>query len=130
MSCYREFKLSLDAEKYLFSVKIVAHAQMLARLRCSSHYLRIETDRKHKIDRNERICLLCERNEVENECHFLMICPFFDCFRKKYIPAMYLNPPIERNFLKLMMSTDVNTQQCLAAFTYHAMKLRKEIYDM
>ena len=62
LSCYREFKSSLTTEKYLSVVKINVHMFMFARLRCSSHYLRIETDRKLKNDANEYeyVCYVIE----------------------------------------------------------------------
>ena len=83
---YREFKTSLEPDKYLFIVKVPIHLKMLARFRCSTHYLRIETDRKHNIERWQRLCQLCQSNEAENEYHFLLICPFYDHYRTKYIP--------------------------------------------
>jgi hypothetical protein len=45
------------------------------RLRLSSHKLRFETGRyaPNRIDRNQRKCLLCNRNDIENEYHFVII---------------------------------------------------------
>ena len=117
LSYYREFKSSLVPEKYLSAVQINVHMKMLARLRCSSHYLRIETDRKRNIDRNERICFLCERNEIENEYHFILICPHFDSLRTNF------DSPSERKLIALMTTNDKNTLQRLAAFSFHAMTL-------
>ena len=47
----------------------------------------------------------------------------------KYIPRYYFSPPTERKFISLMTSDDSNIMQRLAAFTFHAMKVRKEIND-
>ena len=41
----------------------------------------IENGRHLKIDKNERKCIFCE-NEIENEEHFLIICPIYRVGRK------------------------------------------------
>ena len=123
LSLYREYKFSLEPERYLRSINISSHRQMLARFRCSSHFLRIETDRKHGIERNQRICLLCDSNEVEDEYHFLLVCSFFNHYREKYISRFYFDPPSVQNFVDLLSSNNVDTLQRLAVFLFHAMKL-------
>ena len=49
----------------------------LARFRCSAHILAIEKLRYRNQERNNRICQKCNLNMIENEYHFLMICPFY-----------------------------------------------------
>ena len=46
----------------------------LASLRLSSHKLRIETDRysRNRIDRDQRKCINCNLNDLENEYHFVL----------------------------------------------------------
>lgn len=128
LDSYRNFKIRLEPERYLFSVNIPNHRFMLSRFRCSSHCLRIETDRKNNMDRNERICLLCNFSEIEDEYHFLLVCPFFNVFRKKYISRYYFSPPSYQKFVDLLQSVDGTELQSLAAFLYHSLKLRYEIY--
>ena len=89
LNWYRRFKFTLDPARYVFSVRTTVHMQMLARLRCSSHYLRVETDRKHGIERYMRLCQLCDSKEVEDEYHFLLVCSFFNVVRTKYLPRFY-----------------------------------------
>ena len=44
------------------------------RFRISSHQLRIETGRYENTPRNERLCLFCTSNKIEDENHFLLDC--------------------------------------------------------
>ena len=50
---------------------------VLTKLRLPSHKLRIETERynRNRTDRELRYCTLCNVNDVEDEYHFLLICP-------------------------------------------------------
>ena len=130
LSSYRNFKVSLDTEKYLFILKLPVHIQMMARFRCSSHYLRIETDRKYSIERSQRVCLFCDSSELEDEYHCLPFCPFFIHLREKYVPRDYFEPPNEQKCLALMTSDVTDIIQRLAAYVFHAMKLRKEVHEI
>ena len=49
----------------------------LCRIRTSSHCLRIEAERfnRNAVPRNERICLVCNNGEIEDEFHSILKCP-------------------------------------------------------
>ena len=67
----------------------------LYRIRTSSHSLRIQTETFscHTVPRNERICLVCNIGEIEDEFQFILECPQYDSIRKKYIrKCFYLRP--------------------------------------
>ena len=56
---------------------------IISRWRLSSHSLRIETDRYENIlDRNDRVCKLC--NMCEYERHVIFICPAYKELRHTY----------------------------------------------
>ena len=57
--------------------------QIISKLLCSSHTLRIETGRHSNIPRDERLCQLCELGKIEDEDHFIMECPKFSQIRQK-----------------------------------------------
>ena len=40
--------------------------------------LAIETGRYKNIQLENRICILCNRNEIEDECHFLLNCCLYE----------------------------------------------------
>ena len=67
----------------------------MTKFRISAHSLRIETGRYErkpnkenkliKIVREERTCLYCNNNDVEDEMHFLLKCPLYSIERKIFI---------------------------------------------
>ena len=68
----------------------------LSRLRLSSHQLRIETGRysQNRVDRAQSIlCTLCNKSDIEDEYHFVLVCSIYSILRKKYIRPYYYNRP-------------------------------------
>ena len=57
---------------------------MLSKFRLGILHLRIETARfvRPKIPPEERICLICNNGEVEDEIHFLLTCSRFEQLRQ------------------------------------------------
>jgi len=55
----------------------------LAKLRLSSHTLNVEIGRHNIIDRH---CIRCNLNDIEDEFHFVLICPDYVNLRNAYIP--------------------------------------------
>ena len=53
--------------------------QYLTKLRLSSHKFLVERGRwvKPKINYHERLCTLCDENDIEDEYHILMKCSYF-----------------------------------------------------
>lgn len=63
--------------------------QCISKLRLSSYRLAIETGmylNRHKAQRN---CFSCN-NYVEDEFHFILVCPVFIEYRKKYSKKGFL----------------------------------------
>ena len=61
----------------------------LSQFRLSSHDLEIERGRYADVDRDARICHFCNNNQIENEYHFLLICPLYRGLRKLYMKHNY-----------------------------------------
>jgi hypothetical protein len=61
--------------QYTFRHWVHALRIPLGQFRVGSHRLRVETD--HQIDRPDRICQLCQLQEVETEEHFIFRCPIY-----------------------------------------------------
>lgn len=122
---YREFKGLLECEKYLLLVNR-NQRRYLAKLRCSDHVLKVETDRRLNIDAHERYCELCT-NGCEDEYHFVLLCDFFHDLRVKFIPSFFrINPSYEK-FIILLKSKNSCNIMSLTQYVYHAMKLREVI---
>ncbi|XP_077994296.1 uncharacterized protein LOC144448021 [Glandiceps talaboti] len=125
-SYYRNFKKELAPEMYISLISLCKYRRALARFRCSSHALEIETGRHRGTDREFRICKLC-CIEVEDEYHFLFKCPAWDNLRKRYLqPASYRSPSLY-HVNQLMASRDGNTTRNLALFLFHAFKVKDKL---
>lgn len=75
---YILFKSSYTVEKYLTLDLPKPIRSKLAMFRCGVLPLRIETGRYRGEPVEDRICNLCDLNEIETEKHFLLHCPFFN----------------------------------------------------
>jgi len=82
---YCIFKHTFNLEPYLDSITNKRFIITLSRFRLSSHKLEIERGRYHNIDRENSICTFCNSKAIENEYHFLLICPLYRDIRKQSI---------------------------------------------
>ena len=76
-----------------------------SKLRLSSHQLAIETGRHTGIERQNRKCTLCTKDDIEDEFHFVLICPLYRSLRNQYISKYYQNHPSMFKFIQLCRST-------------------------
>ena len=106
-------------------LKCVQHRNIIAKLILSSHQLNIETGRHRNIARTDRKCELCETNDIEDEYHFVMICPVYRLLRIHYIPRFYYVRPSMANFLDLLNCSNANVLNRLAVFCIKAFKQRQ-----
>lgn len=66
---------------------------ILVKFRTCNHRLPIEKGRWENVERNNRICNLCNNSSIGDEFHFLLECSYFDHLRKKFIDKnLYLHP--------------------------------------
>ena len=63
-------------------------------------------------------------NAIENEYHFLLVCPFYRSLRKKYLPTYYCHWPNLNKFKMIMTSPQISTINKLGKYLYHAFTLR------
>ena len=113
-------------EKYLTCVKNPWSRKCLALLRCSCHPLNIEKGRHKQIPRNDRLCQLCLKkniNIIEDEYHFISICDCYSDLRKQYLPTYDICSYNEFNYL--MMTENETELIDLATFVVKAFKLRE-----
>lgn len=100
---YNNFKTNHDQEKYL---TILPHnlALTVLRLRTANHKFPVETGRWSGTEFNERVCTICNMNEVGTELHYILKCPFFNTQRQQFIHARYYENANEHTFKLLMTS--------------------------
>lgn len=124
---YARFKHDFEFENYLDFVSEKKYRIALTKFRLSSHDLAIERGRFENIERNDRLCRYCNLNRVENEYHFLLVCPLYRDLRKKYLHNYYCHWPTMNKFDDLMCKESKNVILNLSKFVYSAMKLRDSI---
>ena len=71
------------------------------RLRTTNHRLAIETGRWTNIDRQDRLCTLCN-SRLGDELHFLLYCQSLNDIRTLYLPKYYCNNPSLDKCINLM----------------------------
>ena len=121
---YRMYKHQLTCEQYLNSQLDNKFKYSLTRFRTSSHDLEIEKGRYNRIRREDRLCKLCNLNQIETEYHFLLICPFYRDLRLQYIKRYYQTWPNLKQFENLMISKNKQTIINLSKYIFFSMKAR------
>ena len=81
---YRIFKEEFRFEKYL-DILDKNDRILYCKFRTCNHKLPIETGRWFRIERNERKCLLCNRNDIGDEFHYIFNCPKISTHRNRYL---------------------------------------------
>ena len=103
----------------------------MTRLRLCSHSLEIETGRwdRPETDRKDRHCFYCKthgKHEVEDEGHFLIICPLYRDLRETLLPQNILHDNslrIEDKVTQIL--SDIENVKSVAKFIYQAFEDRK-----
>ena len=83
---YRIFKVNFEIERYLLEVPFKLRKAMTS-FRCRSNRLPIETGAFANVPREDRVCTLCDLNEIGDEYHYIFNCPCFVIQRKQYLDA-------------------------------------------
>ena len=81
LNIYRHIKNTLATERYILNTKSVGERRVMAGLRMGCLPLAVETGRYSGTPYQERVCRLCDRGDVEDQSHFLCICPVFKDLR-------------------------------------------------
>jgi len=89
---YKHCKSILQVEQYLSIDLPVMNKRDLFNFRCSGHCLMIEKGRHLNLDKDSRYCPVCLHNViriVEDEMHFLLVCPLYNTIRKELFPTQW-----------------------------------------
>ena len=62
----------------------------------------------------DRICDLCDKNELGDEYHYILECPVFQTPRSRHISEFYTRNPSMEKFTLLLQSNNVNELSKLA----------------
>ena len=101
----------------------------IAKLRLSSHNLCIETGGHRNIARENRTCVLCDLNDLENEYHFTLVCPVYINIRRQYIQKYFYDKPSVYKYITLLNSTKPKVLNNLALYIIKSFKLRDSLVN-
>ena len=104
LKSYSLYKHEFIFEKYLKVITEPKYKIAMSRFRTSSHELRIETGRYDNTPREQRLCKSCNMNKIEDEFHFLLVCPKYRDLRCKYFKRYYCHWPTLYKFENIMLS--------------------------
>ena len=96
---------------YLCKPILSVYRKQISCIRLSSHSLKIESGRYTNTQRNNRLCTCCNLNDIEDEFHFILKCPFYKDLRILYIKRFYYNKPSVFKLVKLLSINNV-TELC------------------
>ena len=96
---YVTFNVFKEETSYLFKPLSFVQRKFLAKLRLGVLTLRIETGRfvRPRLPAEERLCLICNSGEVEDETHFLLRCAEYSIERQNLFEKLL--DPISFNLL-------------------------------
>ena len=124
---YVTFKSELHVEDYLYYVTNRRSRSLLGQFRMGILPLYVETGRFNNTPLERRLCTCCSLNEIEDEYHFLMICPKYDNLRHNLfskITDINLNVLSERDkFAKILKFY----QKYLANYIVEAFEIRQKL---
>ena len=79
---------------------------------------------ENRLPRNERLCLYCNLNDIEDTYHFICICPCYNNLRLNYLNRYYYVRPSVYKFYELLNSHDRQALKKLGIFVKEALKIR------
>ena len=120
---YVRFKTSFCYEEYIDKFTNDSLRKHFSRLRLCSHSLEIEFGRFNGIDRENRLCKLCNQNTIESEYHFLLCCSKYNDIRIKYLG--YISWPTIQKFNSYMSTKKRNNLIKISKFIKEAFAIRK-----
>ncbi len=106
---YILFKQNFTVEKYLNIGLTRRERSLMAQYRLGVLPLRLETGRYKGEKEEERLCVLCNTGQIENEHHFLFYCPLYNnernvLFKKAETKCKNFNLQSNNNKLTILMS--------------------------
>ena len=99
------FKENLKIESYL---KILSKSSYipLIKFRTANHKLPVEIGRWENIPHAEWKCTLCNKNDIGDEFHYLLVCPYFATERTRLLKPYFFRRPNILKFKSLLVCTN------------------------
>lgn len=100
---YSLFKVDICCEKYI-SILSGSMLFTMLKFRTANHKLPVEVGRWNNTELTDRKCNLCQLNDIGDEFHYLLVCPFFNNERKLYVSQYYYRSPNIIKFKELLQT--------------------------
>ena len=127
---YAIFKSQFKPEEYL-KLNCNNQRRTLSQFRISAHKLAIERGRYTipKTPVSNRLCTNCNLGQVEDELHFLLVCPKYQSARDIYINSkisnqQFPNLSLDNKFMWLMSNEDLSICKSVSSYLLHCFDLR------
>ena len=133
---YNKFKSDIKIDTYLVQNLHPNIRIALSRFRLSNHALMIEKGRhvRPKVDRDKRFCNFC-KIEIEDETHFLLLCPLYSPKRTVLQNACRINCSRfdsltnGQKFIFIMSNENETILKTLSKFIYDSTILREKMME-
>lgn len=125
---YSALNIYFNIEKYVTMDIPKPHRSIFAQFRCGVLPIRIETGRFRGEEVNDRLCIICSVEAIEDEFHFLLHCTSYSKLRTEFFTSIGFN-----NRLLNMSDSDCtgfllsNFPRQTAKFVYSAFMCRQSI---
>lgn len=112
---YSLFKDNPNFESYWLKLPKQMYIDF-AKFQTSNHRFPCEIGRFQNIELSDRKCTLCDKNDVGDEMHYLLICPYFNVDRTKFISKYHYTRPNIIKFKQLMCTQNLTKLKKLCHF--------------
>ena len=107
----------------------IRYRRALSKIRLASYDLQIELGRYRGIERSERKCTVCDRNEIEDVFHFILICPKYTHIRNQHLKRYYHQRPSMFKLVQLFNDDSLSNLKKLAKYIIEAFQTRKSLLN-
>ena len=125
---YKHVIEHFSLQYYLCKPIPYVYKKHISRIRLSSHNLEIETGRHKNTPRENRVCKFC-KHDLEDEYHFVLICPQYEELRHKHIKKYYWQKPSVFKFIQLLSIRNVHQLCNLGKYLHFALKVRENLVN-
>ena len=125
---YQHLNPTHSVKNYLKKRLEFVYSKLITKIRLSEHSLFIEVGRRQNIQRENRLCTLCDNKTIEDEFHFILSCPFYHDLRINYIKKYFYVRPSVFKLIKLLNSENIKTLNNFGKYLYKAF-LRREMFN-
>ena len=130
LELYRNIKQTLELEEYCKLNLKRSQRSIIAKLRLGILPINIELGRYNNTPREDRLCTVCDKQEVEDEKHLLFSCPVYANERRILLTSASHHIPnfnlLNKDDKIKLLTTHINLVRKTSSFVLKALQLRNE----